>query len=79
MLCCCLQVKAFEEKVKALSEAKAKALTALDAEMKSLRATQDEIMHKFDEAVQSLQPVGGFASNKILAAVCPQMVCLRHG
>ncbi len=57
-------MKAFEEKVKALSEAKAKALTALDAETKSLRATQEELMHKFDEAVQALQPVGGSALNK---------------
>ena len=59
-------MKAFEEKLKALSEARAKALTVLDAEMKSLRATQEEIMHKFDEAVQALQPVSAFAVNKSL-------------
>ena len=74
MLCCCLKVKAFEEKVKALSEAKAKALTALDAEMKSLRATQEDIMHKFDEAVQALQPVGILALKAVLDAACPEVV-----
>ena len=72
--CCCPQVKAFEEKVKALSEAKAKALTVLDAEMKSLRATQEEIMHKFDEAVQALQPVSAFAVNKSLESAHLQVV-----
>ena len=73
-------MKAFEEKVKALSEAKAKALTALDAEMKSLRATQEEIMHKFDEAVQALQPVGGLQSKFACGLSGGGMrACLRHG
>ncbi len=51
------QVKIWEEKAKALVEERAKQRSALETELRTLKAAQDDIAAKFDESLLALQTV----------------------
>ena len=49
------QVKIWEEKVQVLTEERAKHRAALETELRTLRAVQDELATKFDDSLSTLQ------------------------
>lgn len=51
------QVKIWEEKAKALIEERAKQRSALETELRTLKAAQDDIAARFDESLLALQTV----------------------
>lgn len=51
------QVKIWEEKAKALVEERAKQRSALETELRTLKAAQDDIAARFDESLLALQTV----------------------
>lgn len=52
-----VQVKAWEEKVSALAEEQTKHRTALESELKNLKANQEEMASALDASLLSLQEV----------------------
>lgn len=51
------QVKIWEEKAKAMVEERSKVRSALETELRTLKAYQDELASKFDESLLTLQSV----------------------
>jgi len=51
------QVKIWEEKAKALVEERGKQRSALETELRTLKAAQDDIAARFDESLLALQTV----------------------
>ena len=52
-----LQVKLWEEKVKALVEERLKLKTAFESELRTLKVSQDNWAHEFDASLLALQQV----------------------
>lgn len=49
------QVKTWEEKAQVVAEERAKHRAALETELRTLRAVQDELAAKFDDSLSTLQ------------------------
>ena len=52
-----MQVKMWEERAKALTEERGKLRAALETELRSLKASQEDLATKFDESLITLQSV----------------------
>lgn len=61
------QVKIWEEKAKALVEERAKQRSALETELRTLKAAQDDIAARFDESLLALQTVSSQSCVHILS------------